>query len=95
MDNDVIALFEFEATDEGVKVVAEKHYRLVKPTDLSLDELESYRGAPILTSKIAGQYYSISDGAVVESEHLKAAAHAVKTAARFGKPVPAVRCTQE
>ena len=47
MDNDVIALFEFEATDEGVKVVAEKHYRLVKPTDLSLDELESYRGAHI------------------------------------------------
>jgi len=46
MDNDVIALFEFESTIEGVKVVSEKHYRLVKPTDLTMDELESYRGRP-------------------------------------------------
>ena len=38
-----IALFEFEHTSEGIKVSSEKHYHLVKPTDLSPTELESYR----------------------------------------------------
>lgn len=40
--NLVIALFEFEETTEGIKVSSEKHYRLVKPGELSLEELESY-----------------------------------------------------
>jgi hypothetical protein len=39
----LIALFEFELTPEGVKVVEEKHYRLVPPDDLTLEELEVYR----------------------------------------------------
>jgi hypothetical protein len=43
IDDDLIALFEFEQTNEGIKVAAEKHYRLVKPEELSQEELESYR----------------------------------------------------
>lgn len=42
----LIALFEFAQTDEGIKVAAEKHYRLVRPEDLSAEELESYRARP-------------------------------------------------
>lgn len=40
---DTIALFEFEQTIDGVKVSSEKHYKLVRPDDLSSDELEAYR----------------------------------------------------
>lgn len=39
----VIALFEFELTDDGVRVVSEKHYKLVPPDDLSTDDLEKYQ----------------------------------------------------
>jgi hypothetical protein len=42
MDQNLIALFEFEQTNEGIKVSSEKHYRLVKPDELSADELQSY-----------------------------------------------------
>ena len=42
MDENLIALFEFEQTNEGIKVSSEKHYRLVKPDELSPDELQSY-----------------------------------------------------
>lgn len=43
MSDDIIALFEFEESPEGVKVSSEKHYRLVLPDDLSSDELEMYK----------------------------------------------------
>jgi hypothetical protein len=43
MDDELIALFEFEETDEGLRVSSEKHYRLVRPEDLSPEELETYR----------------------------------------------------
>jgi hypothetical protein len=43
MGDDLIALFEFEQTTDGVKLVIEKHYRLVKPEDISQAELENYR----------------------------------------------------
>jgi hypothetical protein len=43
MNNDVIALFDFGQTEDGTKVISEKHYKLVRPEDLSPDELESYR----------------------------------------------------
>jgi hypothetical protein len=43
MEEDLIALFECERTDEGIRVSVEKHYRLVNPEDLTADELESYR----------------------------------------------------
>src|SRR6266498_1638222 len=42
MSKNLIALFELEATKEGIKVASEKHYRLVKPDELSLEELQSY-----------------------------------------------------
>jgi len=34
----LIALFEFAQTEEGIKVAAEKHYRLVRPEDLTTEE---------------------------------------------------------
>ncbi len=42
MDENLIALFEFEQTNEGIKVSSEKHYRLVRPDELSSEELHSY-----------------------------------------------------
>lgn len=42
IDKNLIALFEFEQSKEGVKVTSEKHYRLVPPGELSPDELKSY-----------------------------------------------------
>ncbi len=42
MDDNLIALFELELTSDGVKVSSEKHYRLVKPDELSPKELQSY-----------------------------------------------------
>ncbi len=43
MRDDVIALFEFELTDEQVTVRDEKHYRLVAPDQLTPEELAQYR----------------------------------------------------
>lgn len=43
MENDTVVLFEFEKTNEGVGIVSEKHYRLVKPDELSKEEIEKYR----------------------------------------------------
>lgn len=43
----VIALFEFRDTDEGLKIVTEKHYKLVSPNDLSQSELQDYRSRPM------------------------------------------------
>lgn len=45
MRDDVIALFEFEVTDEQVTVRDEKHYRLVLPNELTPEELAQYRRA--------------------------------------------------
>ena len=43
MDNDLIALFVFEDSANGVVVSAEQHYRLVLPEELSPDDLVLYR----------------------------------------------------
>lgn len=43
MPNGAIALFEFELTQNGIAIVSEKHYRLVTPNDVSVEELESYK----------------------------------------------------
>lgn len=43
MQDDLIALFEFEMSDAGVRISAEKHYRLVLPQELSKEELEMYK----------------------------------------------------
>jgi hypothetical protein len=42
MEENLIALFEFEQTNDEIKVSSEKHYRLVKPDQLSPEELKSY-----------------------------------------------------
>jgi hypothetical protein len=39
----VIALFQLEDTEEGIKISAEKHYQLVPSEDLTDVELSSYR----------------------------------------------------
>lgn len=44
MADDLIALFEFEQGPEGVKKLAEKHYRLVAPRKVSNTDLDRYRG---------------------------------------------------
>lgn len=38
-----IAIFEFQETPKGIKIVSEKHYRLVSPAELSDAELKSYQ----------------------------------------------------
>lgn len=43
MADQVIALFQFEQTEEGVAIAAEKHYKLVSPEQLSPEELARYR----------------------------------------------------
>jgi len=42
MEGDLIALFEFVLQEQGVAVAQEKHYKLVTPNELALDELRSY-----------------------------------------------------
>lgn len=44
MDDGVIALFEFEQTESGIRISAEKHYKLVRPEDVTAEELDVYRG---------------------------------------------------
>jgi hypothetical protein len=46
MEEDLIALFEFEKTEDGIRVSTEKHYRLVNPDELTEEELEAYRKRP-------------------------------------------------
>lgn len=40
--NGAIVLFEFEKAEDQIKIVSEKHYRLVEPSELSKEELEKY-----------------------------------------------------
>lgn len=41
--DDVIVMFEFEQDDDGVRVVAEKHYQLVPPNAVTDEDLFRYR----------------------------------------------------
>ena len=43
IQSDLIALFEFEATSDGIRVQMERHYHLVPPEELSDEELRRYR----------------------------------------------------
>ena len=43
MEDDLIALFELTVEDDYVKLVQERHYRLVTGTEISETELRSYR----------------------------------------------------
>lgn len=42
LGDDLIALFEFERSEQGIAVTAEKHYRLVPPEEISREELLAY-----------------------------------------------------
>lgn len=43
MDDDLIALFEFEEGENGVALSLEQHYRLVPPEEITSEDLELYR----------------------------------------------------
>ncbi len=43
MTGSVIALFEFEQSEDTVTIVSEKHYRLVPPKELTHHDLERYK----------------------------------------------------
>jgi hypothetical protein len=47
MANNLIALFVFEQNNDDIAVSAERHYRLVKPDELSVEELANYRARPL------------------------------------------------
>lgn len=46
MEENLIALFEFEQSDDRVAVSSERHYRLVPHEDVSQDDLRTYRARP-------------------------------------------------
>ena len=43
MEPDLIAMFEFVETPDGIRIAAEQHYRLVPPDQLTPEELEAYK----------------------------------------------------
>lgn len=43
MAGNVIALFEFESSAQGVEVAFERHYKLVPPDEVTEDDLRAYR----------------------------------------------------
>ena len=43
MRNDVVALFEFEQEGDDIRIVSEKHYRLVPPDSVTKEDLAKYR----------------------------------------------------
>ncbi len=43
MDDEVIALFEFELSGDGVAIASEKHYKLVPPEGVTDADLKTYR----------------------------------------------------
>jgi hypothetical protein len=47
IDKDLIALFEFEESEQGIAIVSEKHYRLVPSDDVTPGDLEMYRTRPL------------------------------------------------
>lgn len=47
MEDNLIALFEFESGDDGVRLRGEKHYRLVTPKDLTSADLLNYQQRPV------------------------------------------------
>ncbi|MGH9576347.1 MAG: hypothetical protein ACRD3R_02835, partial [Terriglobales bacterium] len=43
MPGGVMALFEFEDAEDGIRIVSEKHYKLVPPEEVTDADLEQYR----------------------------------------------------
>ena len=46
VDNNTIALFEFELQDDEVRIVSEKHYQLVELDQMTVEDLRRYRERP-------------------------------------------------
>ena len=46
MRQDLIALFEFVQSEQGVAIAVEKHYRLVPPQELTAEDLKAYLAGP-------------------------------------------------
>jgi hypothetical protein len=42
MRDDIIAIFELEDSEAGIVIVSEKHHRLVRPEELSPEDLKKY-----------------------------------------------------
>lgn len=47
MENNIIALFEFELQNDEVRIVSEKHYQLVEPDQMTAEDLQRYRQRPM------------------------------------------------
>jgi len=47
IEDDLIALFEFEESKLGIAISSEKHYRLVPSSDISSTDLETYQSRSI------------------------------------------------
>ena len=47
MEDDLIAIFELVVQDDQVKLVKEKHYRLVPSSEISSEELKQYRSSSV------------------------------------------------
>ncbi len=43
MKDGIIALFEFEESNKGVRISSEKHYKLVPPDEVTIKDLKTYR----------------------------------------------------
>ena len=43
IQSDLIALFEFETTSDGIRIRTERHYHLVPPEELTEEDLRLYR----------------------------------------------------
>jgi hypothetical protein len=43
MEDDLIALFEFEQTQDGIGLSSERHYRLVPPDEVTPEVLSAYQ----------------------------------------------------
>jgi hypothetical protein len=43
MEEDLIALFEFEQTKTGIQISSEKHYRLVPGEEVTAEDLKAYQ----------------------------------------------------
>ena len=46
MDDNLIALFEFEPSDDGIRIVSERHYRLTPGEELTGTEISAYNARP-------------------------------------------------
>jgi hypothetical protein len=54
MEDNLIALFEFEESQDSIAIASEKHYRLVPPDQLTAEDLQAYRERSLNFSRFVG-----------------------------------------